>query len=81
MEEQEEGATVGPVYAAYYPKAMFSLLEVSRNGIEEKEESWWLVIGGPKSALAGALRASQKEKSVLNRWRSSASPSTRPRRT
>ena len=31
---------MGPVYAAYYPK--------------EKEESWWLVIGGPKSALAWA---------------------------
>eukprot|EP00435_Cladocopium_sp_Y103_P043531 s679_g12.t1 len=39
---EEEGATVGPVYAMYYPK--------------EKEESWWLVIGGPKSALVAIKR-------------------------
>ncbi|CAJ1373140.1 unnamed protein product, partial [Effrenium voratum] len=39
---EEEGATVGPVYAMYYPK--------------EKEESWWLVIGGPKSALMAIKR-------------------------
>lgn len=52
---QEEGATVGPVYAMYYPKAgvRVALIEFSCCGrSQEKEESWWLVIGGPKSALA-----------------------------
>jgi len=39
---EEEGATVGPVYAMYYPK--------------EKEEIWWLVVGGPKSALVAIKR-------------------------
>eukprot|EP00439_Symbiodinium_sp_Y106_P041010 s3290_g5.t1 len=39
---KEEGATVGPVYAMYYPK--------------EKEEIWWLVVGGPKSALVAIKR-------------------------
>eukprot|EP00438_Fugacium_kawagutii_P013501 Skav208894 [mRNA] locus=scaffold270:457651:472536:- [translate_table: standard] len=47
LDKDEEGATVGPVYAMYYPKVR----AVTRDFSEEKEESWWLVIGGPKSAL------------------------------
>jgi len=38
----EEDGTLGPVYAPFYPK--------------EKEESWWLVVGGPKSALVAIKR-------------------------
>merc|ERR1719161_754957 len=36
----EEG--LAPVYAQYYPK--------------EKEESWWLVVGGPNSSLVAIKR-------------------------
>mmetsp|Transcript_16957 Transcript_16957/g.39591 ORF Transcript_16957/g.39591 Transcript_16957/m.39591 type:complete len:2174 (-) Transcript_16957:228-6749(-) len=38
----EEGDSLGPVYAPFYPK--------------EKEESWWLVVGGPNSALVAIKR-------------------------
>jgi len=38
----EDGDTLGPVYAPYYSK--------------EKEESWWLVVGGPNSALVAIKR-------------------------
>ncbi|CAE7947152.1 Snrnp200 [Symbiodinium sp. KB8] len=48
---EEEGATVGPVYAMYYPK--------------EKEEIWWLVVGGPKSALV-AIKRITISKAVAN---------------
>ncbi|CAE7806857.1 Snrnp200 [Symbiodinium necroappetens] len=49
---EEEGATVGPVYAMYYPK--------------EKEEIWWLVVGGPKSALVAIKRITISKVSVLS---------------
>jgi len=38
----EDDATLGPVYAPYYAK--------------EKEESWWLVVGGPNNALVAIKR-------------------------
>merc|ERR1719271_1086363 len=38
----DEDAALGPVFAPYYPK--------------EKEESWWLVVGGPNSALVAIKR-------------------------
>eukprot|EP00812_Abedinium_dasypus_P014016 NODE_752_length_1376_cov_233.032551.p2 GENE.NODE_752_length_1376_cov_233.032551~~NODE_752_length_1376_cov_233.032551.p2 ORF type:complete len:194 (+),score=73.79 NODE_752_length_1376_cov_233.032551:522-1103(+) len=38
----EEEGPLGPVYAPFYPK--------------EKEESWWLVVGGPQSALVAIKR-------------------------
>jgi len=38
----EDESALGPVYAPYYPK--------------EKEESWWLVVGGPKDALVAIKR-------------------------
>merc|ERR1719316_2494729 len=46
----EDDATLGPVYAAYYPK--------------EKEESWWLVVGGPGSALVAIKRITIAKQSV-----------------
>jgi pre-mRNA-splicing helicase BRR2 len=39
---EDESAVLGPVYAPFYPK--------------EKEEGWWLVVGGPKSALVAIKR-------------------------
>merc|ERR1712007_62050 len=38
----EDDQALGPVFAPYYPK--------------EKEESWWLVVGGPQSALVAIKR-------------------------
>lgn len=38
----EEEGTLGPVYAPFYPK--------------EKDESWWLVVGGPNNALVAIKR-------------------------
>jgi len=46
----EEETTLGPVFAPYYPK--------------EKEESWWLVVGGPKSALVAIKRITIAKASV-----------------
>jgi pre-mRNA-splicing helicase BRR2 len=46
----EDDAVLGPVYAAYYPK--------------EKEESWWLVVGGPASALVAIKRITIAKQSV-----------------
>lgn len=46
----EEGENLGPVYAQYYPK--------------EKEESWWLVVGGPNSALVAIKRITISKASV-----------------
>jgi len=42
--------TLGPVFAPYYPK--------------EKEESWWLVVGGPNSALVAIKRITIAKASV-----------------
>mmetsp|Transcript_57678 Transcript_57678/g.103593 ORF Transcript_57678/g.103593 Transcript_57678/m.103593 type:complete len:2173 (-) Transcript_57678:154-6672(-) len=39
---EEDSAQLGAVYAPFYAK--------------EKEESWWLVVGGPKSALVAIKR-------------------------
>lgn len=39
---EDENVTLGPVYAPYYSK--------------EKEESWWLVVGGPNNALVAIKR-------------------------
>lgn len=38
----EDDASLGPVYAPFYPK--------------EKEESWWLVVGGPQNTLVAIKR-------------------------
>jgi pre-mRNA-splicing helicase BRR2 len=46
----EDDAILGPVYAAYYPK--------------EKEESWWLVVGGPGSALVAIKRITIAKQTV-----------------
>merc|ERR1719482_2239354 len=46
----EDDAVLPPVYAAYYPK--------------EKEESWWLVVGGPASALVAIKRITIAKQSV-----------------
>merc|ERR1712060_146851 len=46
----EDDASLGPVYAPYYPK--------------EKEESWWLVVGGPNSALVAIKRITIAKASV-----------------
>merc|ERR1719160_1884397 len=49
MDEDDKG--VGPVYASYYPK--------------EKEESWWLVVGGKDSSLV-AIKRITIQKQVVN---------------
>jgi pre-mRNA-splicing helicase BRR2 len=46
----EEDTALGPVYAPYYPR--------------EKEESWWLVVGGPNSALVAIKRTTITKASV-----------------
>merc|ERR1712176_1595339 len=46
----EDDQTLGPVYAPYYPK--------------EKEESWWLVVGGPNNALVAIKRITITKASV-----------------
>merc|ERR1712066_262941 len=46
----EDEAALPPVYAPYYPK--------------EKEESWWLVVGGPNSALVAIKRITIAKVSV-----------------
>jgi len=46
----EEETSLGPVYAPFYPK--------------EKEESWWLVVGGPNSSLVAIKRISIAKASV-----------------
>jgi pre-mRNA-splicing helicase BRR2 len=46
----EDGESLGPVYAPFYPK--------------EKEESWWLVVGGPNSALVAIKRITIAKASV-----------------
>jgi len=46
----EDDQTLGPVYAPYYPK--------------EKEESWWLVVGGPNNALVAIKRITIAKASV-----------------
>jgi len=46
----EEGESLGPVYAPFYPK--------------EKEESWWLVVGGPNNALVAIKRITIAKASV-----------------
>merc|ERR1719263_2080687 len=46
----EDDATLGPVYAPYYSK--------------EKEESWWLVVGGPNNALVAIKRITITKASV-----------------
>merc|ERR1719263_1950184 len=46
----DEENTLGPVFAPYYPK--------------EKEESWWLVVGGPNSALVAIKRITIAKASV-----------------
>merc|ERR1712127_89063 len=48
--EVDEDSAVGPVYAPFYPK--------------EKEESWWLVVGGPQSALVAIKRTTITKASV-----------------
>merc|ERR1712187_354015 len=49
-DSMEDDQTLGPVYAPYYPK--------------EKEESWWLVVGGPQSALVAIKRITIAKASV-----------------
>lgn len=46
----EDDTTLGPVCAPYYAK--------------EKEESWWLVVGGPQSALVAIKRITITKASV-----------------
>lgn len=46
----DDETTLGPVFAPYYPK--------------EKEESWWLVVGGPNSALVAIKRITIAKASV-----------------
>jgi len=46
----EEEAALGPVYAPYYAK--------------EKEESWWLVVGGPGNSLVAIKRITISKASV-----------------
>merc|ERR1719326_1389076 len=46
----EEDSSLGPVYSPFYPK--------------EKEESWWLVVGGPNSALVAIKRITISKASV-----------------
>lgn len=46
----EEEGTLGPVYAPFYPK--------------EKEESWWLVVGGPGNSLVAIKRITIAKASV-----------------
>merc|ERR1719221_324689 len=46
----EDESSLGPVFAPYYPK--------------EKEESWWLVVGGPNSALVAIKRITITKASV-----------------
>jgi pre-mRNA-splicing helicase BRR2 len=46
----EEGESLGAVYAPFYPK--------------EKEESWWLVVGGPNNALVAIKRITIAKASV-----------------
>lgn len=41
-DSMEDDAALGPVYAPFYPK--------------EKEESWWLVVGGPGNTLVAIKR-------------------------
>jgi pre-mRNA-splicing helicase BRR2 len=46
----DDETNLGPVFAPYYPK--------------EKEESWWLVVGGPNSALVAIKRITITKASV-----------------
>jgi len=46
----DDETSLGPVFAPYYPK--------------EKEESWWLVVGGPNSALVAIKRITIAKASV-----------------
>jgi len=46
----DDNETLGPVYAQFYPK--------------EKEESWWLVVGGPNSSLVAIKRITITKASV-----------------
>merc|ERR1719254_78073 len=46
----EDDVALGPVFAPYYPK--------------EKEESWWLVVGGPNNALVAIKRITISKASV-----------------
>lgn len=46
----EDEASLTPVYAPFYPK--------------EKEESWWLVVGGPNSSLVAIKRITIAKASV-----------------
>jgi len=46
----DDETALGPVFAPYYPK--------------EKEESWWLVVGGPNSALVAIKRITITKASV-----------------
>jgi len=48
MDEDDKG--VGPVYASYYPK--------------EKEESWWLVVGGKDNTLVAIKRITIQKQTV-----------------
>ncbi|CAK0810780.1 unnamed protein product, partial [Prorocentrum cordatum] len=47
----DEDTALGPVFAPYYPR--------------EKEESWWLVVGGPNSALV-AIKRTTITKATVN---------------
>merc|ERR1712072_235734 len=46
----DDESSLGPVFAPYYPK--------------EKVESWWLVVGGPNSALVAIKRITITKASV-----------------
>merc|ERR1712151_324411 len=46
----EDEGSLGPVYAPFYPKG--------------KEESWWLVVGGPASALVAIKRITITKASI-----------------
>merc|ERR1740123_2262617 len=46
----DEDSSLGPVFAPYYPK--------------EKEESWWLVVGGPSNALVAIKRITITKASI-----------------
>merc|ERR1711972_1037762 len=41
------------------------VVRLGRDGMEEKEESWWLVVGGPNSALV-AIKRTTITKATVN---------------